>query len=213
MRIFLLLVIMAGSARAQLVWEKTFQELRAQPGDEKVEAAFRFRNGGASPVKITRLTSSCGCTTARLEKDLYAPGEGGELLATFKIGSRTGLQKKTIEVRTDPPSAAPLHLGLYTDIVENVGLDRKIVFWSRGEQPVAREVRVKVLQDDPVRIVRTETSDPRLRATLRVITPGREYLVLVTPADTSAPLRGEVLLHSDFPAGSPQVFTVRARVK
>ena len=213
MRIFILLVLFVSSARAQLVWERTVHELRAEPGDEKVEAVFRFRNAGAYPVTITRLTSSCGCTTARLEKELYAPGERGEITAVFKIGSRTGIQKKTIEVRTEPPSSAPVYLGMITDIAENVELDRRVVFWSRNEQPVAREIHVKVLQSAPLRIVGVKSSEPRLQATLREIVHGREYIVQVKPSSTSAALRGEVVLTSDSPASSPQVFTVRARVK
>jgi len=213
MRIFFLLALIVGSAQAQLVWEKPVRNLRAQPGDEKVEAVFRFRNAGAFPVKITQVVTSCGCTTARAEKNLFAPGESGEMTAVFKIGSRTGRQNKTIMVHTDPQSNTPIILGMVTEIVENVELDRRIVLWSRGEQPVAREIHVKVLQADPIRIVRAESSDPRLSATLREITSGREYVVLVKPADTASPLRGEVVLTSDSPAGSPQTFMVRARVK
>ena len=208
-----MLVLIAGSAQAQLVWEKTVRELRAQPGDEKVESIFRFRNAGAFPVKISRIIPSCGCTTARTEKEIYAPGERGEITGVFKIGSRTGMQNKTIEIHTDPPTAKPVYLAMVTNISENVEMDRRIVFWSRGEQPEAREIRMKVLQSDPIRIVRAETTEPRLRAILREISSGKEYVVRIQPADTSAPLRGEVVLISDSPAGSPQTFTVRARVK
>ena len=213
MRIILLLVLAASTAHAQLVWDKTVRELRAQPGDEKVEATFRFRNAGTYPVKITRVLTSCGCTTARPEKEVYAPGESGALTGVFKIGSRLGRQNKTIEVHTDPPTAKPTYLAMVTEIAETVDFDRRVVFWARGEQSVAREIRAKVLQADPIRIVRVEASDPRLRATLRELAPGREYLVQVQPADTSAPLRGEVVLFADSPAGSPQTFTLRARVK
>ena len=213
MRIFFFLALIVCSAQAQLVWEKSVCQLRAQPGDEMVEAVFRFRNAGTFPVKITQVLTSCGCTTARPEKELYAPGEKGEITAVFKIGSRVGRQNKTIAVHTDPPPEKPIFLGMVTEIAESVEMDRRIVFWSRGEQPVAREIHLKVLQSDPIRIVRAESSDPGLRATLREIAPGREYLVQVKPADTSAPLRGEVVLFADSPAGSPQTFTVRARVK
>ena len=212
-RVVFLLALATGSAQAQLVWEKTVHNLRAQPGDEKVEAVFPFRNAGAFPVKITQIQSSCGCTTARSEKELYAPGESGEITGIFKIGGRVGRQNKTITVRTDPPSAKPICLAMVTEISENVALDRRVVFWSRGEPPEAREIHLKVLQTVPIRIVRADSSDPRLRATLREIAPGREYLLQVRVADTSAPLKGEVVLVGDSPAGSPQTFTVRARVK
>ncbi len=212
-RVFLFFVLCTGSVHAQLVWEQKLVELRAQPGDEQVEATYHFRNAGSFPVKITKLTSSCGCTTPQLTKDTYAPGESGEVLVTFKIGSRIGLQKKTIEVRTEPPVADPVVLGIYTDIKENVELDRRIVFWSRGEKPVAREIHIKVLQADPVRIVRAEASDSRLRVELQAVEAGREYLVRLTPADTASPLRGDVTLHADTPANAPQTFTIKARVK
>lgn len=45
-------------------------------------------------MSITARTFSCGCTTAELTKSTYAPGEGGEFVAKFKVGGREGFRPR-----------------------------------------------------------------------------------------------------------------------
>jgi hypothetical protein len=85
---------------AQLQWPHRSIELRPKPDEPQVVATFPFTNAGKEPVTITSLKTSCDCTTASLAKHTYAPGEGGEITATFTVGGRSGLQSKTILVQT-----------------------------------------------------------------------------------------------------------------
>ncbi len=48
-----------------------------------VERSFTIRNSGGSPLQITGLSTSCGCTRAEMEKRELLPGEEAELLVTF----------------------------------------------------------------------------------------------------------------------------------
>lgn len=57
-------------------------------------AAFLLTNIGDAQMSITARTFSCGCTTAELTKSTYAPGEGGEFVAKFKVGGREGFRPR-----------------------------------------------------------------------------------------------------------------------
>jgi hypothetical protein len=96
-----LVIAFAGPAHAALTWETTAADLHPTLTDKTAVAHFKYKNTGDKPVKITSVHPSCGCTTAALAKDVVAPNESGEIVATFNIGDRWGVQNKTISVMTD----------------------------------------------------------------------------------------------------------------
>ena len=49
----------------------------------KVDHVFRFRNTGDQVLVVGNVRSSCGCTAALLTATRIAPGDMGELRATF----------------------------------------------------------------------------------------------------------------------------------
>src|SRR5216684_3349167 len=100
---FTLLIFLAAVARAELKWEQTQIELRPAIGDKQAVGHFKYENVGNTPIHFKSVHASCGCTTAQTQKDQVAPGEKGEITATFNIGDRTGLQVKTVTVQTDDP--------------------------------------------------------------------------------------------------------------
>jgi len=119
---------------AKISWtEKTVQRV-AKPSDLTVSADYTFKNSGSTPVKVTSVTTSCGCTTTQLDKQSYAPGETGKLTALFEIGSRSGPQEKTITVVSNDGTAATTTLVLRVDIPELVALSPRLLIWSRGRE-------------------------------------------------------------------------------
>ncbi|MBV9130609.1 MAG: DUF1573 domain-containing protein, partial [Verrucomicrobia bacterium] len=95
-----ILFVFAGSAFGQLTWETTERTFNSKPEDKEVIAKYKFTNTGAETVKIQNVRTSCGCTTAALNKSDYAPGESGEIEAKFTFSGRTGRQEKSIIVST-----------------------------------------------------------------------------------------------------------------
>jgi hypothetical protein len=95
----LLCFSLAATTQAALVFEKTTLDLNPDMGAATAEAIFKYENKGDTPVHIKAVKPSCGCTTAALAKNDVAPGEKGEIKATFNIGDRSGLQVKTIRSR------------------------------------------------------------------------------------------------------------------
>src|ERR1700679_1026443 len=105
-------LLFAVAVRADLKWDKPSQEIQRTPAEAAVEAHFTFRNTGLSPVTIKLLRPSCACTTARLEKETYAPREEGEVLTRFVFGDRKGLHHVTVSVVTAEKPKEPTLLDL-----------------------------------------------------------------------------------------------------
>ncbi len=71
---------------------------------EKLNVSFRFRNTGTSPLVIGRVTPSCGCTVAEQPQKPIAPGQEGEIRATFNSQDRVGINHKTLSVNANTKS-------------------------------------------------------------------------------------------------------------
>src|SRR5437870_5813393 len=65
------LLMFQAAAHAGLQWEKKELEFRADASAGEVKAEFNFTNTGDGPVTIESVQSSCGCTTAVLDKKTY----------------------------------------------------------------------------------------------------------------------------------------------
>ena len=53
------------------------------PPTEKAVVEYTVKNTGGSPLEILRVSTSCGCTTAEVEKTTLLPGETTALHVTF----------------------------------------------------------------------------------------------------------------------------------
>jgi Protein of unknown function (DUF1573) len=70
----------------------------AIPEGQKLNVTFRFRNIGTTPLVIGHVQPSCGCTVAEQPEKPVAPGEEGQIRATFNSQGRSGLNHKTLFV-------------------------------------------------------------------------------------------------------------------
>lgn len=61
---------------------------------------FEFTNTGNSPLVITNVKSSCGCTVPKKPTAPIAPGEKGEIEVKYDT-KRTGFIRKTITVTSN----------------------------------------------------------------------------------------------------------------
>ncbi|MEO5983945.1 MAG: DUF1573 domain-containing protein [Ferruginibacter sp.] len=71
---------------------------------EIVEFNFRFKNTGSSPLVVTNVAASCGCTVPEKPEQPIRPGEIGFIKAKFDSAKRPGEAMKTITVTSN---AAP----------------------------------------------------------------------------------------------------------
>ncbi|WP_329904435.1 DUF1573 domain-containing protein [Porphyromonas pogonae] len=64
----------------------------------KVSHTFMVKNTGSSPLVLTRVVASCGCTTPEFDKEPIAPGKEGRVKITYDPAGRPGPFVKTIAV-------------------------------------------------------------------------------------------------------------------
>jgi hypothetical protein len=199
------------SSRADLVWENPAQEFYRSPSDGAVDARFAFKNTGPTAVTIKRITSSCGCTTARLEKRIYEPGESGEITARFTFGNRKGLQRKIITVGLSDGTETKLALNV--SILEPLTVTPTLLFWRVGESPAPKMARMTAAKGTPVNIRSVSSSNPRVRVQLEVKAEAGDYSLIVSPSDTGEKLAATVMVETDYPVDAPKSYPVYVRIK
>jgi len=201
-----------GTACAGLEWVKPVQDFQATPDKPSVEARFAFKNTGSTPVTITSLKTTCGCTTARLDKRTYQPGEQGEILAVYKFPFQHGALRKLVIVTTDDRPKEPVNLDIRVFVHEPLEVKPALVYWRSGAPVEAKSVQL-VADGYPVQIKSVTSSNPNFSATLETRKQGEEYSVAIKPASTGAKDSAEITVTTDFPTTSPRTYTIHARIK
>ena len=214
MRLILLATLLfAPRVFGQLHWDALEQDQKAKPGDKEAVAKFHFVNSGASAIKIVNVHTSCGCTTAALAKDQFAPGEAGDIQARFAFGSHTGHQEKTIAVTTSDSPNQPTFLRLIVDIPQAVVLQPEFVFWKVGEPVDTKKFRVAIGEGFSAKLLGVESDNPDIHFVVNPITPGKELEVSVTPSETKRPQSATLLIKTDYPPENPQTYYEYVRVQ
>ena len=98
--------------------EKNFNYGKVPSSQKQIEKEFVFKNTGKRDLIIRKIRTTCGCTTANLEKKVLKPGEYSSFKAVFKFGSRKGMQRKSIYVISNDPSNPQERLTISGEIVD-----------------------------------------------------------------------------------------------
>src|SRR6266576_1379589 len=208
------LIALAEGARAELKWEQTSVELHPAPNDKQAVGHFKYENVGKTPVHFKSVKASCGCTTAQTQKDEVAPGEKGEITATFNIGGRTGTQVKTVTVQTDDPDPAHANivLTLKAFITPLLEIQPALVFWQNGEEPKPKIITAKANKAAGIKKLDVTSSVPDFTAKVEAGSAPNEFRISVQPRDTAKAAYATLSIKPDSPVNTGNTFAVAARV-
>jgi len=187
------------SLHAQLAWEKTEVDLHPKLGEKEAVAVFKYENKGDKPITIKNVRSSCGCTVASLKKNDVAPGEKGEITATYSVGGHTGLQQKSVAVETDDPKEPSLNLLLRVFIPQEVEMQPSFVFWKTGEEPKPKTITIKAGEGVKVTKVDVTSSTPEFTTKVDKGSKAGEFVVTVKPKDTTHTVSSTLTIKPDYP--------------
>lgn len=198
------LAALSPAAHAKLEFEQTTVSLDAALFDEESEATYRFINVGDAEIEITRVSASCGCTVPALAKRIYAPGESGEITATFRFGQRVGHQVNSITVQTNSPQNPVYRLQMQTEIPEWAVRSPALLRWTTGSEPQPQQFIIDNIHAQvEVESVPEETAHFRIT---KVEESAGRMVFEVTPKDTTQrstePIVIPLLAHPEN--GSPQ---------
>lgn len=194
-----------------LRWDKPIQEINMLPADKDVEVHFGFQNTGQGAVKVNTITTSCGCTTAQLEKRTYQPGEKGEIVVHYTGDPRSGVQRKTVLVQTDDKPQQPTTLELKITHQMPVEVRPMLVYWRMGDANDTKTAQL-LAGDKPVHVLSVTSSNPRITATIQTVHDGKEYNVVIQPKDTTQKESAQLSVTTDYPVDSPIKYTIYARI-
>lgn len=72
------------------------------------EYTFKVKNLGKKTLEINKIATSCGCTTAEVEKEILNPGEETNLFVKYNTGLMSGAhakgeQERIIYIKSNDP--------------------------------------------------------------------------------------------------------------
>src|SRR5207248_1331059 len=202
---------LAQGARAELKWEQTSVDLKPALGYKQAIAHFKYENVSKTPVHFKSVHASCGCTTAQTQNEQVAPGEKGEIIATFNIGGRTGTQVKTVTVQTDDPERSSIVLTLKAVITPLLEIQPALVFWQNGEEPKPKIITAKANKDAAIKKLDVASSTPDFIAKVDAGSAPNEFKINVQPRDTTKAVYATLTIKPDSPS-TANVFSAAARV-
>src|SRR5690606_30936687 len=102
----------AGDENAPIIsLENAVYEFGTVKEGEKVKHTYTFTNTGKSPLILSNVSASCGCTTPEYSKHPINPGEKGSVTVVFDSQNQVGMQQKIITVLSNAePSRTILQL-------------------------------------------------------------------------------------------------------
>ena len=102
--VFLVFAVFAVNAQEKVVNSPviSFEENSKDFGDiiqgDKVEHTFKLENTGVSPLVISNVAATCGCTVPSWPKEPIAPGKTAEIKVTFNSANKMGKQNSVVRI-------------------------------------------------------------------------------------------------------------------
>lgn len=86
-----------------------------------VSTNFTLKNTGAGTLEIGKITTSCSCTSAKIEKSKLEPNESTKLTVTFDPNLHEepkDIFKRIVFIPSNDPQNSELQVTIQVDIVE-----------------------------------------------------------------------------------------------
>jgi hypothetical protein len=198
-----ILLLSSAVCLAEVVFEATTIDLKAEAGQNVIQGEFQFKvigNGVGiqkvdAPCSCLAVTISDGSLTAEAKRE-WKPGETGKVSAKFSIGNLRGVVEKEIFL-TIKGQEKKIRLVCKLHVPELFKIEPTSHVWPTGAKLTEKVFKVKVNHDKPIRIVEHSGQDDNFPYKVVTIRDGWEYEIRVKPKSTSAPRMGRISLLTD----------------
>ena len=85
---------------------------------QKLAVTYSFKNIGNKPLIIGKVQPSCGCTIAEQPTEPIAPGQVGEIKASFNSEGRVGPNHKTLFVTANTKGTQSFELHFDVEVLK-----------------------------------------------------------------------------------------------
>lgn len=107
----------AKNARGNIVFEESFFDFGTVTEGDVVTHTFALKNDGVKKVKISKIETSCGCTTASGVLKSYAPHETGEMKVSVDTKGKKGIVVKTLKLTMEGNIKPSIELSLTMNLI------------------------------------------------------------------------------------------------
>lgn len=196
------LVLLAGAgvltAAPNIVCDAPQHNFGVRRDNEIVKHRYVLRNTGDTPLAITRVKASCGCTAVKSSHTHIAPGQTATIDARFTLKGRRGKQRKSILVESNDPDTPRLRLWLKGAIVVEVALKPRYINFRRFHKDSIATQTVELVSLRPdIRITHVESNTHTFEATIDP--DGRGLAVRTVPPLQEGLARGHMRIQTNHP--------------
>lgn len=204
----------AESVRADLVFMKPLIADQVFLEGGIVGRDYNFSVNGSGPTKILKITPSCGCTVAALDRAGYDPGDQGRLVIHFNPEGRLGMQGNHIDIDTEcGGKKQTIELGYRVNVVQAIVAQPEIVFWLVSEKPTSRQVLVRSHASVKPQALELEGKPEHFTVEQRWDEQQDVWFLAVTPKEPIHPIKEAIRLKMTVAGGKQYESTLFALIK
>ena len=171
---------------AELLFECEVLECEIPQSQSQYKFSFKFKNVSSNSIRILSVKSSCSCTVATPEENIYKPNESGEIKGIFNIGNRQGLQEQEIIVHTDSVSQSLIKLRLKINLLDDYEINPRLLYWERATESVSKEVTLVIRNPE---WVLSNIKYDKNKFTVNVVRNKDKYVIIVKPVSPEIAIR------------------------
>jgi hypothetical protein len=153
---------------------------------------FVFTNTGGRTLEIIAVRPGCGCTTTGAWDKHVEPGRSGTIPVQFNSAPFSGALSKPITVICNDPERTNITLQIKGTLWRPIEVTPGFVTFNTTIENPSNEtqlVRIVSNLDAPLTLSEPVLSNNSFQTSLKLLTPGKEYELSITPA---LPLAGTV---------------------
>lgn len=179
-----------------------------------VTTQFEFTNVGDEDLEILDVATSCGCTTAKPEKNIYKPGESGSIPVTFNSKRFSGAITKRVTITTNTPSKPKVEVTIKAEVLVDVNLKPESIFMAKAMPGMVTESKIEA---STTKLAKLEISDVKIEPeflSAEAVRVDDKNVNIVVKADGSKFPAGKNRLNGymTFKTNSKNQETVRASI-
>jgi hypothetical protein len=174
--------------KLEIIGGNSYDWGKVGPKDSPLKTKVKIKNTGNEQLLITNVKPSCGCTTAPLDKDKLNPGEVATIDVSFNVGSKAGINSKTIRISSNDPANSTTIFRLSADVQKAVTLSPEYFAFNQMEvgKEESSKISIKNSSNKPLTISNITKSPADMKLNLngtKTLKPGESFdlIAKVTP--------------------------------
>jgi hypothetical protein len=181
----------------------------------KVKRLVTVRNDGTDTLRVSEVSTSCGCTAALLSRPLIAPGDSGTLSVSFDPRNFTGRVEKAVSMMTNDPADPKPHIIINALVSKLLDVTPEyLVLRSSPGTPATEYLSIANLSAEPIAITSISSPSPMVAfgEIPKSVKAGETVKVAVTVTpQRSGSEKGDIVVttgHPDVPVIPLRFFTL-----